>query len=136
MLHKPTKALLYGVLIWLAGFVWGSIVFMVPFLKHLPSMPVISMYPAISFPLIPAFWYLATLFGKRYLADAEDRRAEGLKLGIAFSVINIILDYIVLVVSLNAGPHFYSYVTIWAAYFILFLAPFRVGRTPQGATAA
>ena len=136
MPHNPGKALLYGILIWLVGFAWGSVVFMVPFLKQLPSIPFISMYPAISFPLLLVFWHLATLFAKRHLADVADKRKEGMKLGILFSLTNIILDHVVIVYSFHTGFHFYLYVSIWAAYLILFLAPFRVGKTLEGATAA
>jgi hypothetical protein len=49
MPQKRFKAFGLAVLIWLVGFVWGSIVFMTPTLKATQPIPYISSNPAISF---------------------------------------------------------------------------------------
>jgi hypothetical protein len=45
------KALAYAILLWIIGFVWGSIVFMNPELKNVTAIPYVSRNPAITFPL-------------------------------------------------------------------------------------
>ena len=42
MPQKPFKAIGFAVLIWIVGFVWGSIVFMTPALKATAPIPYIS----------------------------------------------------------------------------------------------
>jgi hypothetical protein len=46
------KALIYAILLWVIGFVWGSIVFMTPALKTVSAIPYVSSNPAISFPIL------------------------------------------------------------------------------------
>jgi len=44
MPFKIGKALIYAVLLWTIGFVWGSIVFMTPALKTVAAIPQQSGY--------------------------------------------------------------------------------------------
>ena len=48
MPYRFFKALGFAILIWIVGFVWGSIVFMTPALKNVAGIPYISSNPAIS----------------------------------------------------------------------------------------
>lgn len=50
MPQKLFKALGFAILIWIIGFVWGSIVLMTPALRNVAPIPYVSRNPAISFP--------------------------------------------------------------------------------------
>ena len=129
--YKIGKALIYAGLLWVIGFVWGSIVFMTPALKAVAPIPYVSKNPAISFPIL-IMWLIATyLLAKSYLQAAEDKVAEGLKLGIVFSVVNVLLDLLVLVLLLKAGFSYFVSLTVWLAYLMLLMIPWMTGRTLQ-----
>ena len=129
MPYRTGKALIYAVLLWVIGFVWGSIVFMTPALKTVAPIPYVSSNPAISFPIL-IIWLIATyLLAKSYLKPADDKVAEGLKLGIMFSVVNVFLDLLVLVLLLKAGFIYFFSLTVWLAYFILLIIPWITGRS-------
>lgn len=121
------KALGLAVLIWLAGFIWGMVVFMVPALKEIPSIPYVSRYPAISFPLLVVFAVLAYLFAGMRLKEHERMGAAGFRLGLTFAVVNMLLDLLVLVVVFKTGWQFFESVTIWLAYAILLIVPWTTG---------
>src|SRR5213080_544334 len=89
MPYKLGKAVLYAVLLWVIGFVWGSIVFMTPALKSIGAIPYVSSNPAISFPILIIWLIVTCLLAKHYLKAAGDKVAEGLRLGITFSIMNI-----------------------------------------------
>jgi len=125
------KAFLYAVLLWLIGFAWGSVVFMTPALKAVSAIPYVSSNPAVSFPIL-FIWLLATYpLAKSYLKTAVDRPAAGLKLGIIFSMVNIVLDLLVLVLLLKAGFKYFVSLTVWFGYAVLFLIPWIAGRSAQ-----
>jgi hypothetical protein len=131
MPYKLGKALIYAVLLWVIGFVWGSIVFMTPPLKMVAAIPYVSSNPAISFPIL-IIWLIATyLLAKGYLQEAGNKAAEGLKLGIVFSVVNVLLDLLVLVFLLKAGFSYFISITVWLGYFMLFMIPWIAGRSLQ-----
>jgi hypothetical protein len=52
MPQRTGRAIAYAFLIWITGSVWGSVVFMTPSLKNISSIPYVSRYPAISFPVL------------------------------------------------------------------------------------
>lgn len=131
MPYKPVKAILYAVLLWITGFIWGSIVFMTPALKAVAPIPYISSNPAISFPILIVWIPLAWLLAKNYLKDAGDKPAEGLKFGIVLTVTNLVLDLIVLVILLKAGWGYFASLTVWAAYTLLIVIPWLIGRSMQ-----
>ena len=131
MPYKPAKALIYAVLLWVIGFVWGSIVFMTPALKAVAPVPYVSSNPAISFPIL-IIWLIATYFlARSYLKAADDKVGEGLKLGIMFSVVNVLLDLLVLVLLLKAGFSYFASLTVWLAYFMLVIIPWITGGSLQ-----
>ncbi len=131
MPYKTGKALIYAVLLWVIGFVWGSIVFTTPALKAVAPIPYVSRNPAISFPIL-IMWLIATyLLSKNYLKTADDKVAEGLKLGIVFSAVNFLLDLLVLVLLLKAGFSYFVSLTVWLAYFMLLMIPWMTGRSLQ-----
>ena len=131
MPFKIGKALIYAVLLWVVGFVWGSIVFMTPALKTVAAIPYVSSNPAISFPILIIWLIVTYLLAKSYLKAAGDKAAEGLKLGIMFSVVNLALDLLVLVLLLKAGFGYFVSLTVWLGYFMLFIIPWIAGRSLQ-----
>jgi hypothetical protein len=133
MPQKLFKALGFAILIWIIGFVWGSIVFMTPALKATPPIPYVSGNPAISFPILLVWIIVAYLLGRVYLSRVSNPAAEGLKLGIVFSLMNFILDLVVLVVLLKAGIGYFASATVWLAYFLLLIIPWLTGRSLQKA---
>lgn len=131
MPYKTGKALAYALLIWVTGFIWGSIVFMTPSLKSWPTIPYVSRYPAISFPILIVWLVLTYVLAKSYLKQAQDKAEEGFKLGIIFAGVNAVLDLVILVILLQAGFGYFASLTIWVAYFLLVIIPWMTGRSLQ-----
>jgi len=135
MPQRIGRALAYALLIWITGFVWGTVVFVTPALKNVSAIPFVSRYPAISFPLLFAWPILTYLLARNYLKKTiGDRATEGLKLGFMFAVVNFLLDLLVLVILFKNGFAFFAYLTIWLAYFILLIVPWLTGRSLASAT--
>jgi hypothetical protein len=130
---KPLKAFGFGVLTWIVGFVWGSIVFMTPALKATPRIPYISNNPAISIPILLIWIPLIYFLAKAYLSKVNDPNREGFKLGLIFAATNFILDLIVLVLLLKAGAGYFAAASIWFAYLLLIIIPWLTGRSLQKA---
>ena len=128
MPYKIGKAVAYALLLWVVGFVWGSIVFMMPALKAAP-IPYVSSNPAISFPILIMWLIVSYPLAKNYLKEAADTVAEGLKLGLTFAVVNAILDLVVLVLLLKAGFGYFASLTVWLAYAMLLIIPWLTGRS-------
>lgn len=125
---KTFRALAYAVLLWIVGFVWGSIVFMTPALKNVAPIPYISRNPAISFPILIILLLLIYVLARSYLKNVSDKPTEGLRLGITFAFVSLILDLVVLVFLLKAGFDFFASLTVWLAYLMLLIIPWMVGR--------
>jgi hypothetical protein len=128
MPKKIGRAFAYALVIWLVGFVWGSVVFMSPALKNVPSLPYISRYPAISFPLLIIWIPLGYLLARSYLKRSATP-GEGLKLGVVFAVVNFVLDLLILVILFKNGFAYFASLTVWLAYFILVAVPWLTGRS-------
>ena len=135
MPYKPIKALAFALLIWLVGFIWGSVVFMTPALKATPPIPYISSNPAISFPILLIWTVLALLLARNYLKGAPDQAREGLRLGIMFTLVNFVLDLVVLVFLLKTGFKYFVSGSVWFAYATLILIPWITGRTLEKSAA-
>ena len=133
MAFKIGKALGYAIVIWVTGFIWGSVVFMTPALKSVRPIPYVSSNPAISFPLLILWPILTYLLARRFLSAAADKPSQGLKLGLVFSVINFLLDLVVLVYLLKAGLAYFDSITIWSAYVMLLIIPWLTGRSLEKA---
>jgi hypothetical protein len=129
MPYKPLKAFAYAVLIWVVGFVWGSIVFMTPALRSMPPVPYVSRNPAISFPIILIWTVLTLVLARSYLKPAREKEREGLGLGLMFIIVNFVLDLVVLVFLLQTGFGYFISASVWFAYATLFLIPWLTGRT-------
>jgi hypothetical protein len=125
------KAFLYAILLWVLGFLWGSIVFMTPALKTVSAIPYVSSNPAISLPILIIWLIVTYLLARNYLKAADDPVAEGLRLGIVLSVVNIVLDLLVLVFLLKAPLTYFISLTVWLGYFMLLIIPWIVGRSLQ-----
>jgi hypothetical protein len=129
MPFRMGKALIYAVLLWVIGFVWGSIVFMTPALKAVSPIPYVSSNPAISFPILLIWLVVTYLLAKSYLKTADNKTDQGLKLGMMFWVVNIGLDLLVLVLLLKTGFSYFVSLTVWLGYVMLFMIPWIVGRS-------
>jgi len=123
------KAIGYGVLIWVLGFIWGSVVFMTPSLKSTPPIPYVSSNPVISFPIIALWIPLTYLLARQFLKKSKTPEADGIKLGLAFSEVNFVLDVIIIVILLKAGVIYFAVASIWLAYAMLFVIPWLTGRS-------
>ena len=128
MPERIGRALGYALLIWLSGFVWGSVVFMTPALRNVAAIPYVSRYPAISFPLLILWPLITYLLARSYLKGTTDTASEGLRLGLLFAVVNLILDLLVLVLLFKNGLGYFASATVWLAYFILLNVPWFTGR--------
>jgi hypothetical protein len=127
------KALGFAILIWIVGFVWGSIVYMTPSLKATPPIPYVSSNPAISFPIMLMWIPLTYLFARICLQRAAEPTAAGLRVGVIFATTNLVLDVIMLVLLLKAGLGYFAAVTIWLGYLVLLIIPWLTGRSLQKA---
>ena len=125
--HKPGKALLYAILIWLIGFVWGTIVFMTPMLKNLPEIQYISKYPAVSAPLISVYFIILFILTRKYVRDTDKKAAEGLKFGAVIFIVNFILDALVYFIMFQ-GADYFAYASIWFYYAMSVAVPWFTGR--------
>lgn len=104
MPQSSGRALAYALLIWITGFVWGTVVFMTPALKGVSSIPYVSRYPLISLPLLLLWPFVAYLLARSYLKTTSgDLASEGLKLGLRFALVNFFLDLLVLVLLFKNG---------------------------------
>jgi hypothetical protein len=128
MRFRYGKAIGYAVLIWIVGFVWGSIVFMNPSM-HVAPIPYVSGNPAISFPILIIWFVLTYLLARSFLKNSTNPEPDGRKLGLIFSEVNFILDVIVLVILLKAGIGYFAALSIWFAYTMLFMMPWLLGRS-------
>jgi len=127
------KALGLAILIWIVGFVWGSIVFMTPALRATAPIPYVSSNPAISFPILLAWIPLTYLFARICLSATATPAKQGLKLGILFAAVNLLLDITILVMLLKAGVGYFASLTVWLAYVLLLIIPWLTGRSLQKA---
>lgn len=135
MPQRTGRAVAYALLLWITGFVWGTVVFMTPALKSFPAIPYVSRFPAISFPLLLLWPFLAYLLARSYLQRTSgDKVREGLRLGLTFALVNFLLDLLVLVLLFKNGFGFFVYLTIWLAYFILLIVPWLTGRSLASTT--
>ena len=130
MPYRMGQALVYALLLWVIGFVWGSFVFMTPAL-NVPAIPYVSGNPAISFPILIIWLIVTYLLAKSYLKGSDVKVAEGLKLGIMLSVVNVVLDLLVLVLLLKAGFRYFISLTVCLGYLMLLTLPWLVGRSLQ-----
>ncbi|HEX4898982.1 MAG TPA: hypothetical protein VFV61_00530 [Pyrinomonadaceae bacterium] len=129
MPYKPLRAFAYAVLIWVVGFIWGSIVFMTPALRSTAPIPYVSRNPAISFPIILIWTVLTLLLARSYLKAAGEKERESLRLGLMFVIVNFVLDLVVLVFLLKTGFSYFVSASVWFAYASLVLIPWLTGRT-------
>lgn len=116
-------SLFHGLSIWLIGFTWGTVVFMTPALKEIPSIAHISRFPAIGFPLVFAFAGLAWVLAGRFFARCGAGAAMTGLYGLTLAGVNAGLDFVILVIAFGNGLGFYDSLTLWLAYAILYIVP-------------
>jgi hydrogenase-4 membrane subunit HyfE len=118
----------FALLLWLIGMVWGSVVFAIPALKDWGRTDYVSANLAVSVPILIAWAVLIPRLARRHLRDTAQRAAEGLKLGIAFALVAIVLDAVVVAVAFQAGAAFFGHLLLWLGYAMLLLLPWQAGR--------
>ena len=101
---------------------------MTPALRRLRAIPYVSTNPAISFVILFAWIGLGYLMSRSYLRPASSPASEGRALGIMFSVLNLVLDLLILVSLLKVGFSYFLSLTVWLGYLILLLVPWITGR--------
>ena len=126
------RGISYAIILWVVGFVWGVIVFMVPLLKNLPSIPLVSKFPAVSLVLLPLYLVILWYLTPRLLASLQAKTVEGLRFGIVLVLVTLVLDTLVYVLLLGSGDYF-TFLSIWVAYVMFILVPWLVGRHLQHA---
>lgn len=129
------KALIYGSLIWIVGFAWGSFVFMTPSLKSVSPIPYVSRNPAISFPILAIWLVLTYLLARSFFRTSAAPAHDGLRLGLTFALVNFILDLLVLVILLKAGFDYFGSLSVWTAYAMLIAVSWLTGLSLQKARA-
>lgn len=125
--YKPGKVLSYAFLLWLIGFIWGTIVFMLPVLKNLSEIPYISKYPAVSAPLLAVYFIILFILARKYVEDTDKKAAEGLKFGAVIFIVNFILDILIYYIMFKSADYF-AYVSIWFYYAMAVAVPRYTGR--------
>jgi len=121
MTLKAGKAILYGILIWVVGFVWGTVVFMTPALKAVPSIPMFSRYPWISFPLLILFPLMA--YGCSPKCVERSDAGHGVpQVGLVFVAANLLLDWLVLVIAFQSGMQYFYFLSVWICYALVVAA--------------
>lgn len=128
--YRLGKCIGHAILIWIIGFVWGTIVILNP-PQLFPTVPYVSQFPSISVPLLILYVFLIYFLSKRYLAGAVHKRAEAWKYGITLLVINALLDTLVIFVAFKNYDYF-SYLSIWMAYALLLFMPVYASRQVDG----
>jgi len=117
---KLGAAIGFGVLMWLIGFVWGSVVFMTPTLKAVPSIPLFSRYPWISFPLLVLFPLLAYWFAPKCVERGSAGKVP--PVGFLFVGVNLVLDWLVLVIAFKSGMPYFYFLSVWICYALVVVA--------------
>jgi hypothetical protein len=103
------------------------IVFMVPLLKNVPSILLVSKLPLVSVVLLPLYLVLLRYLARRHLKWVDAKTVEGFKFGIVLVIVTMVLDGLVYVLPLGSGDYF-AFLSIWVAYAMLLLVPWFVGR--------
>jgi len=134
MPYRFGLALGLALVVWMSGFVWGTIVFMTPALKDVPEIPHISRYPVISFPLLIVWTIAAVFLARAYVRGTPHKTAEGLKFGLILALVNFLLDVLVLAIAFGGGWDVFRYASLWVAYLLLVLIPWLMGRRLESRT--
>jgi hypothetical protein len=125
---RPFRALAGAIALWLTGMIIGIFAFSIPAGREASPIPNISGNPFISGPILVIWplitWILATRFARR----TENPATEGIRIGLVFLVVNVLLDRVIVVGIMGAGPGFYSYAALWVAYSMLVVIPWIAGR--------
>ena len=139
VMKRLVRAVLLSGVVWVAGFVAGSLVYLVPHLRHLHPIPGVTLNVAVSL-VVPVVWVpLLVVLSRRFVRAGPSAVGDGVLLGLWMAGTNLVLDRVVLVGWFEAGPSFHSYAAIWFAYLLVVLVPVVValGRRfePEGSGA-
>jgi hypothetical protein len=120
--HKIKVAVEYGLLLWVIGFIWSVIVYMIPMLRNIHSIFHLAKFPAISVPLLICYAVLLFYLSKRYFREINANFIEGFWLAVIILVLNLVLDFLVYFIFFAARDYF-SYLSIWLCYFLFMFIP-------------
>lgn len=124
-LYDLKRALQYSVLLWIIGFIWGMVVFIVPLLKNIQTVPFISKYPAISIPLLIVCTILVIFFTNKYLKGTKEKTTEAIKFGVTIFLTNFVLDFVTYYILFQSTDYF-AYLSIWLSYGLMIVVPWLV----------
>ena len=127
MPEKLKRVFLYAVSLWLIGFIWGTVVFMTPQLKNVPTTGIFSEYPLITFPLLIVFIILLLRWSKKHLVEVSDKKTEAIKFGLTIFVVNFVLDVVIYRFVFSNETYFF-YLSIWFSYIVMVGIPYDVAR--------
>jgi hypothetical protein len=128
VLARSVRAVGGGVILWLSGLGVGTLVFAMPRLAATPPIPHVSSHPWITGPVVLLWSFLAWLLARRGVASASHPAAEGLRTGLTFAAVNVLLDLLVVVGLMGNGLRFYGFLGPWLAYLVLVIVPWWTGR--------
>lgn len=128
--RKFGRVVIYALLLWIVGFIWGLVVFAVPALKNVPSVPYVSKLPAVSIVLIIGYIGFVYLLARTRLKATSEKAREGLKFGLTLVLVNLLLDLVVYFFLFDSRDYF-SYLSIWFAYGSFIIIPLLVGRSTR-----
>jgi hypothetical protein len=126
---RPIRTAAFGALLWLSGIVVGGVVFATPALKAVPAIPYVTANPFITVPILALWTILAWVLPRGSVAQAARPRVEGLRIGMMFLAVNVVLDLMLVVGLMKTGPGFYGYGGLWSAYALLVVVPWLTGRS-------
>jgi hypothetical protein len=132
---RPLRAAAFGLVLWLVGVVIGSVVFAIPQLRTAPEVPHLAANPFITVPIITLWPILSWATARGDISSAAEPREEGIRIGVVYLVVNLLLDLVLVVGAMGAGLHFYAFAGLWAAYSVLLAVPWLTGRIARPARA-
>jgi uncharacterized membrane protein (DUF441 family) len=130
---RPLRAAAFGLLLWFSGMVVGSIVFATPQLEAARPIQYLTANPFITVPIIPLWTILAWAFSRGSVSRAPEPREEGIRIGLVFLAVNVLMDLLLMVGVMHVGASFYSYAGLWLAYLVLVAVPWLTGRAALAA---
>jgi hypothetical protein len=90
---KTLHSVVWAAILWVIGFVWGSVGFTIWLLNGLPSIPYVSKYPAIGNVLLVLYVVLIIYISKKQIRVGVPY--EWLRFGFIISISNFLLDLMV-----------------------------------------
>src|SRR5262245_49167684 len=92
----------WALLLWFVGMLVGSVVFAVPQLKEAQAIPWVTANPFITVPILVLWPLLVWIITRKRVANSQHPRSEGVKVGLVFLAVNVVLDFVLVVNVMQA----------------------------------